>query len=166
MTPRELLPLADALLALSQAVHGGTLVTFALLLGFRGLTGPLGTVGVARAFRACGATLGTSLGLFILAALYRWPFAVHPGAPWPDAYAVPTDDPLTVARVVVFVAYWVSYVWLEIWTLDGIRDLDKEGVIVDAAAYEGGAARAARHLGVNALLFAAIIVLGALGGAP
>ena len=160
------LPAVDALLALCSAVHGGTLIMFALLLNFRPLLAPLDTVSLIRAFRATGGTLGTTLGLFLFGVLFRWPFVVNPGAAWPDAYAVPVDDALTLARVVVFFAYWVSYVWLEIWTLDPCRLLDRDGVITDEPAYLACASTSARHLAFNAVLFGAVIVLGALGGAP
>ncbi len=157
--------LAELALTLAGTVHGGTLAVFALLLVGRSAVPSVAEADLVRCFRATGATLGLSLGLFILAGAWRYAHAVNPGAGFPDAFAVPIDDPLTIARLVVFGAYWVSYVWLEIFTLEPTRMLDG-GLLGDVSRWKPASAAVARHVSINAVLFLTNLLLGTLGAAP
>lgn len=141
----------EILAALAGTVHGGALAAFALLLPFRDRLKDLGEIALVRAFRAVGPVLGLSLGVYLLAEAWTWPGVVNPGAVGIDRWAVPAD--LRGLRVGVLGAYWVSYVALEIWTLEPCRLNDRDGVVKDPVAFVLGAARVTRHLVLNAALF-------------
>lgn len=138
---------------LAGAVHGGTLVAFAVLLLARGRLPEIGEVALVRAFRATGALLGLTLGAYLFAEAWAWPAAVNPGATGIDRWAVPMDT--RGLRVALLFAYWVSYTALEIWTLEPCRLLDRHGEVADPPAYSRAAARVSRHLALNAALFLA-----------
>lgn len=161
--------LGELAMAFGGLVHGGALVVFALLLAFRRSVPGLAEEHVVRVYRAFGAGIGLSLGVLVLGALVSWPAAVNPGAGLPWAYALRWDSGgavLTSVRALLFLALWVSYVVLEIWTLDPCRSLDRGGEIVDRPAYARATARVTAHLGLNAALFVAIVALGAFGAGP
>lgn len=157
--------IAEVLQTLAGMVHGGALVAFALLLVFRRAIPNVRDEDVVRVFRAFGAGIGLSLGVLIFASIWRWATTINPGKGLPDAFAVPWDDTLTVARLFAFVALWVSYVALEIWTLEPCRLLDR-GDIADRPAYAAATSRVAAHLAVNAALFCVVVVLGVMGARP
>lgn len=152
---------------LAGTVHGGALLTFALLLGFRGRIPHVRTEDVVRVYRAFGAGFGLSLGAFVPTELYRHIVGLNAGVALPEALALQWDTPahsLLSARMLVLLALWINYVHLEIWTLDPCRTLDKEGVVTDAAAYEAAAGRVSAQLWVSAGLFATVLALGSLAG--
>jgi hypothetical protein len=157
--------IAAVIQALAGMAHGGGLVVFAILLNARRAMQHVRDEDVVRVYRAWGAGSGLSLGALIFSSAWLYATTVNPGQGLPDAFALPTDDPLTVARVGLFGALWVSYVVLEIWTLDPCRSLDK-GDIVDRAAYAAATNRVARHLAFNAALFCVVVALGAMGARP
>lgn len=140
----------SSVLTLAATVHGGSLISFALLMLFRARIG--GDAAVVRVYRAWGPGLGLSLGLFWLSLAWVWPGRINPGA---DTLLARFAVPMTLdgAALACLLVYWVNYVALEIWTLEPCRLLDKEGVISDEAAYAHTASRVALHLGANALLF-------------
>lgn len=148
----------DLVARLAAVLHGGTLATGALLLAMRHQLPPMREEDVVRAFRATGIILGLSLGAFILGEAVAWPGRVNPGATGLGAWAVPMG--VEGARLLLFGAYWVNYVALEIWTLEPCRLLDRDGQIVDPPAYAAAARRSARHAAVNATLFLAVVALG------
>lgn len=157
--------IAHVLLTLSGMVHGGALVAFAFLLNFRRAIPHVRDEDVVRVYRAFGAGIGLSLATLIFSAIWLWATEINPGKGLPDAFAVPWDDTVTVARLATFFVLWVSYVALEIWTLEPCRLLDR-GEVTDRPAYAAATARVARHLAVNALLFCVVAALGALGARP
>lgn len=157
--------IAHVLLTLSGMVHGGALVAFALLLNFRWAIPHVRDEDAVRVYRAFGAGFGLSLAVLIFSAIWLWATELYPGKGLPDAFTIPWDEPLTVARLGLFFALWVSYVLLEIWTLEPCRLLDR-GEITDRPAYAAATSRVARHLALNALLFVAIASLSALGARP
>jgi hypothetical protein len=157
--------IASVIQTLSGMVHGGALVAFALLLAGRRAMLQSRDEDVVRVYRAWGAGNGLSLGALIFSSAWRYATEVNPGKGLPDAFALPTGDALTVARIALFGAFWVSYVVLEIWTLDPCRSLDK-GEIVDRSAYTAAVRRVTGHLGFNAVLFCVIVGLGVLGARP
>lgn len=147
----------SVLAALAGMTHGGVLVAFALLFLNRARIPHVREEDLLRVFRACGAVLGVSLGLYILAELWLWPGAQNPGAVGIDRWAVHADR--AGLRAALFFAYWVRYVWLEIWTLDPGRLLDRNGEITDRPAYGATVAAVGRGLLLNASLFAAVVAL-------
>ncbi|MSP54909.1 MAG: hypothetical protein EXR69_04790 [Myxococcales bacterium] len=154
------------LLVLSGTVHGGSLLAFAALLAGRKLIPHVDEVSIVRVYRAWGAGLGLSLGLFWLALALIWPGLHNPGATTLlGSFAIPlnpADDPGGVQIGLLFV-YWVNYVALEIWTLEPCRLLDKDGVVADRVAYADTTSKVSRHLAMNAALFNAALLVGSLG---
>jgi hypothetical protein len=144
---------------LPEVLHAGTLAIFALLLALRRFIPHVRDEELVRVYRAAGATLGISLGLVILRFAALWAWLGHPGEGWPDAFSWRTEAPFAQPRLLLLFAYWVSYIALEIWTLEPMRLLDR-GDVSDRGAYTQGLARVVPHLGVNALLFLAFVALG------
>lgn len=152
-----------ALLALhwlGVTVYGGSLVAFAVLLSARRHLAPLASEHVVRVFRAWGAGFGLSMGALIFSGL-----ALH----WltVGSFTWPLDTPaqrLSAAADAVFLLLWFSSFHLEIWTLDPARKLDRDGQIVDRAAYEGCVGRVTAQAWVNVGLFVVVGVLSVAAG--
>lgn len=157
--------IAELLSTLSAMVHGGALITFALLINLRHAIPRVTDEDVMRVYRAFGAGFGLSLGVLIFSNIVIWWRDLGGGRGMPDAFSVPWDDTLTVARLFTFGAFWVSYVWLEIWTLDPVRLLDS-GDIEDRAAYTRSVNRVATHIAINAVLFVSVVGLSVWGARP
>ena len=150
---------------LSALIHGGALLAFAILINARRAIPHVRTEDVVRVYRAFGAGIGLSLGAFVPTDIYRHIHAVNPEASLPASLAFRFDSPevsLLSLRMALLLALWVSYIWLEVWTLEPTRKLDQNGTITDATGYEAAAGRVGRHLGVNATLFAGVVLCGAL----
>ncbi len=157
--------IADLLATLAGTVHGGALIAFALLINLRRAIPRVSDEDVIRVYRAFGGGFGVSLGVYIFANIWRWWRDHGASRGLPDAFSIPWDDSLTVARLALFGAFWLSYVWLEIWTLDPCRMLDS-GEIKDRPAYTRAVGAVAVHIAINAALFAAGIALTVLGARP
>ncbi len=157
--------IADLLSTLAAMVHGGALVAFALLINLRRAIPRVADEDVIRVYRAFGGGFGVSLGVLIFANLWIWWRDLGAERGLPDAFSIPWDDTLTVARLFTFAAFWVSYIWLEIWTLDPLRLLDA-GEIKDRAAYTRSVDQVATHIAVNAVLFAVVVGLSVWGARP
>ncbi len=157
--------IADVLSVLAAMIHGGPLVAFALLINFRGAIPRVTDEDVIRVYRAFGGGFGLSLGVLIFTNIYRWWRDLGADRGMPDAFSLPWDDTYTVARLGVFFAFWVSYIWLEIWTLDPCRLLD-DGTIKDRAKYTSSVNAVAVHIAINAVLFSTVVVLSVLGAKP
>lgn len=157
--------IADLLAVLAAVVHGGPLIAFALLINLRRAIPRVADEDVIRVYRAFGGGFGLSLGVLIFSNLYRWWRDLGQDRGFPDAFSIPWDDTLTVARLAVFGAFWVSYVWLEVWTLDPCRLLDS-GEIKDREKYTRAVGQVAVHIALNATLFVTLIVLTVLGARP
>lgn len=147
---------------LAGVVHGGGLVVFAVLVLLRRRLSPLTEPDVVRVYRAWGAGAGVSLGLFLYTEAALWPGRVNPGVGGMHAFDLAGG--LEGLRLGLLFAYWVSYVWLEIWTLEPCRLLDKGGVVTDGPAYAATAARVSLQLALNAALFVAVLGLGQVLG--
>jgi hypothetical protein len=150
---------------LAGVIHGGALLTFALLLNFRRAIPHVKTWDVVRVYRAFGAGIGLSLGAYVPTELFRHIVGLHPSPHLPEALALrwdSTDHSFNSAKMILLFVLWVSYIHLEVWTIEPTRRLDKEGVVADAAAYEAAAGRVGRQLAFNAVLFAVVLSLGAL----
>lgn len=143
---------------LATAIHAGTLFSGAALVAMRNRLSPLREADLIRCFRATGAILGVSLGVFLGTEAALWPGRVNPGARGLDMFAVHAD--LDGLRLLVLGAYWVSYVVLEIWTLEPCRLLDRDGELLDPPRYAATAAAVSRHLLLNAALFLTVVALG------
>lgn len=147
----------EAVNALAATTHGGILIAFALLFLNRARIPHVREVDLVRVFRACGAILGLSLGAFLFTELAIWP--VHnPGATGVSAWAVHADR--AGLRAATLFLYWVSYVALEIWTLEPCRLSDREGAVTDEARFSAAAAGVGRHLAINAILFGSVVASG------
>lgn len=124
---------------------------------------------LVRVYRAWGPVAGLSLGVWIFSQLYRFPGIANPGLGFPDSYRLGWGNwvhNLTTSRALLFGLLWVSYVILEVWTLEPCRLLDKDGVIQDRAVYSQTVRRVTRQLAFNALLLLGIVGLSALGARP
>ena len=157
--------IADLLSTFAGLVHGGALVAFALLINFRRAIPRVADEDVIRVYRAFGGGFGLSLGVLIFSNIWIWWRDLGAGRGLPDAFSVPWDDSLTVARLFTFAAFWVSYVWLEIWTLDPLRLLDS-GEIKDREKYTRSVEQVALHIAINAALFLAVVGLTVWGAKP
>lgn len=157
--------IADLLGTFAGMIHGGALVAFALLLNFRKAIPRVADEDVVRVYRAFGGGFGLSLGVLIFSSIYRWWRDLGGDRGLPDAFSIPWDDTLTVTRLFTFGAFWVSYVWLEIWTLDPCRLLDS-GEIKDRPAYTRAVEQVSRHIAINATLFLVIVGLSVAGARP
>ena len=157
---------AAVVAGIAGAAYCGGLAVWAALVNGRRLLTHVPTEMVIRVYRGWGAAQGLALGLWIFAILARYPIQANPGRAFPESYALVWGglvDRLTVIRAVCFGAMWVSYLLLEVWTLEPCRQLDQGGQVTDRARYEAAAGRVGRHLLLNALLAAAVVGLGALG---
>ncbi len=154
-----------ALNVIAGTIHGGALLVFALLLLFRSKIPHVRTEDVVRVYRAFGGGIGLSLGVFIPTELFRHITGLNPGVALPEALALhwdTTNHSFLSAKMLILFVLWVSYVHLEVWTLEPLRGLDKNGSVTDGAAYELATSRATRQLSFNAVLFTSLLVLGAL----
>ncbi len=153
--------LATLLRDVAFVVHAGGIATFALLAALSGRVGGPDTAHVLRTYRAFGPGLGLSLGLTIFAALvahygtaggFVWSTSAETGG-WPGLLAW-----------IVFLVAWVSNIRLEVWTLEPIRKLDPHGTgqSTNAAALDRATQSVTRHLGIQAGLWALVVVLARL----
>lgn len=154
-----------ALLSLAGTIHGGSLAAFALLLAFRTKIPHVDDVALVRVYRAWGGGLGLSLGAFWLALALTWPGVHNPEATTLlGKFAIPMNPATDLGGVQLglLFAYWVNYVVLEVWTLEPCRLLDRDGLVSDPAAYSRTTSQVATHLAVNAALFNAALLVGAI----
>jgi hypothetical protein len=69
---------------------------------------------------------------------------------------------LDLAAWLVFFVVWANNCRVEVWTLDPLRKLDKDGQISDRARYEAEARGLGWNLLVQALMCIAVLVLRSL----
>jgi hypothetical protein len=162
LSPSALADLAAAgglLRDLCLALHVGPLVAFAALLAAAGHAPGLAPATAVRAFRAWGPGAGLTLGFAIFGALLeRW---ARTGAfRW--TFDTPSAQ-LESAAWIVFFAFWVHNVRVEVWTLEPLRRLDPpDRGITDAPAWEQAWRRLTRAVLVQAAAGLAVLVLGSL----
>jgi hypothetical protein len=159
--------LAGALAQLGAVVHGGGVVAFAALFAFRSRLSFVDDAHLVRLYRGWGAGNGLSLAAWVYGTILRYPSQVNPGDPLPWAYLPDfggADAALKSVTAICMLVLWVSYVVLEIWTLDPGRLLDRDGVVTDVPAFADTVRRVTRHLGFNALLVIAIALCAGVGG--
>ena len=150
--------------ALSLTIHAGALLVFAILLNLRAKIPHVRDQDLVRVFRSFGAGIGLSLGALVPAEIYRHCTQLNPEVALPGALALHFDSAANTAwslRAIALFALWMSYIYLEVWTIEPTRRLDQNGAVADSAAYSAATNRVASHLAVNASLAALIVVLGA-----
>lgn len=159
--------IAGALAEVGAVVHGGGVVAFALLFQFRRHLRFVDEAHLVRVYRGWGAGNGLSLAAWVYGTIVRFPDTVNPGAPLPWCYLPNFSTPgatLTSAVAIGMLALWISYVVLEIWTLDPGRLLDRDGEITDPTEFSATVRRVATHLMVNAVLVLLIAAGAGAGG--
>lgn len=152
--------LAHVLQNLGFLLYGGPMVAFTILVAAAHTIPNMRTWDVVRTYRSWGAGLGLALGACVFGGLLR--FYLHFGS-FLDVW----DQPEALAWAPTFALFflmWASNIKLEIWTLEPLRKLDKDGVVVDEAAYEEARRKLARHMSVQATLILAIAVLATTSG--
>lgn len=158
---------ADVLLHTGAVVHGGGVVAFALLLNLRSRMSNVPDEMLIRVYRAWGAGNGLSMALWVYGTVIRWPGSIQPDKPLPWAFS-PNFSTYTGTLASVsgglLALLWVSYILLEIWTLDDCRLTDQNGEITDRPRFDRAFANVTRHIAFNALIVVAIAVLTGLGG--
>lgn len=156
-----LLPLAHALHDLGMLLYGGPFVAFTVLVALSGRLPHLARWDVVRTYRAWGAGLGLSMGAWVLGLLarhylltgaFRWG--------WADA-----GQQLILASHLVFALLWAWNVRVEVWSLEPLRKLDRNGQVHDPAAYAAATARLSRDMALQSALVLAYVVLERLAGA-
>lgn len=146
---------------LSFVVYGGGIAVFALQASLSPLVGGLPRHTVLRAYRGFGPGLGIALGLTVFSAL-----VAHYGAvgafSWRPVPA--TGGVAGLLGWLGFFALWVSNIRLEVWTLEPIRKLDPngQGEAPDAAALDRAERAVTRHLLIQALLVALVVIFARL----
>lgn len=161
--------IAVSLQAVAAAIHGGGILVWAILFLFRGRLSHVPVEVMVRLYRAWGPVQGLSLGVWVFSQLYRFPGIANLGLAFPDSYLLGWGSwvhNLTTVRAALFGLLWVSYLVLEVWTLEPCRLLDKDGVIQDPSTYQATVGRITKQLVFNALLVIAIVSLSALGARP
>ena len=117
---------------MAQTLHIGGLLIFAILLGFRRAIPHLRDEDLVRVFRSWGAGFGLSLGALMATGIARQVMEVGDGGALPGSLGLRFDEPLAMfvsLRSLALFAMWVSYIRLEVWTVQPCRSLDKDGVI-------------------------------------
>lgn len=152
--------LAHVLQNLGFLLYGGPMVAFTILVAAAHTIPNMNTWDVVRTYRSWGAGLGLALGACVFGGLAR--FYLHFGG-FLDVWDQP-DAQAYIPTLVAFFLMWASNIKLEIWTLEPLRKLDKEGVIADEAAYEVARAALARHMSVQSTLVLAIAVFATTSG--
>lgn len=155
-----MLTAATLLQNLGFLLYAGPMIAFAILVGARRHIPHLRTWDLMRTYRAWGAGFGLSMGATVLGALARYGLQTG-GFSW--TFDSP-EATLVSATFLCFFGLWASNIILEIWSLEPLRKLDKEGVIADVDAYEAAAGRFHRHLSLQAVLAVAVGVLATLSG--
>jgi len=146
---------ADTLRDLGFLLYGGPMVAFTVLVALaRRLPGNTPWC-IVRAYRAWGPGLGISLGLCILGLLagHWWRVGSFTWA-WST-----TSEQWALAAWLTFLAMWISNIKLEIWTLEPLRKLDRDGRITDEAAYLRALGPLPRHMVVHSVMVLAVVVL-------
>ena len=160
-----MIAILHALNTLAGTVYGGALAAFALLLLFRARIPHVRTEDIVRTYRAFGGALGVSLGIFVGTELFRHVTGSNAGVPLPGAMALhweTANEAMYSSKLLLLFVAWVSYIHLEVWTLEPARQLDPAGQISRPDAYAETTIRIARQLSFNAICFTAILVLGSL----
>ena len=136
------------------------MVAFAVLVVFRNRIQGIQVWEIVRTYRAWGPALGLSLGACIFGLLGgHW---LQYGAfDW--GWSTSAEQLDTVAWL-AFLLMWASNIKLEIWTLEPLRKLDKDGQITDKAAFSEAAAGLSKHMMLHATLVVSVVILAHVSG--
>ncbi len=160
--------LLHAVNELALTVHAGALLVFAVLLAARRSIPHVSEVNLVRVYRSFGAGIGLSMGALMGTEIWRHCTTVNPGASLPAALALDFSTPALLCwsgRALCMFALWLSYIVLEVWTLEACRRLDQGGVVADVEGFGLATAKVSRHLSINAALAACVVLDGALARA-
>ena len=135
-------------------LYAGPMVAFAILIAARNAIPNMAPWTLVRTYRAWGAGFGISLGLCILGGLTRY-YLRHGSFTW--GWSTPAETRV-LATFLCFLAMWASNIKLEIWSLEPLRKLDKDGDVADPEAYRAATASFSQHLTMHAVL--ALLVAG------
>jgi hypothetical protein len=144
---------------LGLVAHGGPLLLFAILLPLAGRLRGLEPWTLDRCWRAWAPASGLALGVLILGGLARvW--LLHGSFDWGVEHP---HGPLTLAKHVIFLLFWVNYTYTEIWVAEPLRRLDTlTGPPADLPAYLSARRRVIRQLWLSAVALVVMLVLSCL----
>lgn len=149
---------ATLLRDLGFLLYAGPMVAFTALVLWAGRAHPRPWE-VVRTYRSWGPGFGLAMGATVLGALSL--HYLHHGAfrwSWDS-----TGAQVELAAWLCFGVLWASNIKLEIWTLEPLRKLDRDGVS-DEAAYRTGTRGLGAHMAVQSLLVLATVVLVRVAG--
>ncbi len=135
--------------------YGGPLLCFALIMPFSKKLGGLSPWHVDRVYRAMGPISGLGFGAAILGGILVF-YLQNGSFTWAWGSA---EQGLLFAKHMLFLALWVSYTVLEVWTLEPLRRLDDAEAPSDPTAYMSARSRVVRHVQLNAVLFLTVSLL-------
>lgn len=151
--------LAQALHDLGMLLYAGPMVAFTVLISWVGRLPHLQPWDVVRTFRAWGAGLGLAMGAWVTGLLARhW---LERGA---FTWGLQTpEDRILLAGHLVFLLAWIWNVRVEVWSLEPLRQLDRQGRIDDPQAYHLATRSLARDMLLQSALLLAYTLLQAAG---
>lgn len=136
-------------------LYGGPLIAFTILVLLADRVSRDEPWRVVRVLQSWGPGLGVSLGFTVLGALsLRW--LDHGQFSWGWDNLTQLWD---LALWLSFLALWISNVRLEVWTLEPLRKLDRDGVLSDPVAYRERLGGVRVHLVFHTLLIVSVVVL-------
>jgi len=146
--------LATILQDLGFLLYGGPMVAWAVLMRAQGRLHQVDLPSIIRVFRSWGPGFGLALGAAVLGALLSR--FLNTGS-----FTWSCDTPEACRDTVVwglFLVMWASNIKLEIWSLEPLRKLDKDGTISDLDQYNAAAAKFSNHLSLHAALVIAVAI--------
>ena len=155
-----MLTAARLLQDLGFLLYAGPMVAFTILIAVVERIPHVRPWDVVRTYRAWGAGLGLSLGACVFGGLAK--YYLETGAfSW--GWDSPAEQKVTLAFV-AFLVMWAHNVRLEIWALEPLRKLDKEGEVTDPEAYRAAVKRFSGNQVFHAALCLVVAALGIVGG--
>lgn len=152
--------LALLLQNLGFLLYGGPMVAFAILVAAAYRIPNVQPWDVVRIYRSWGAGFGLSMGACVLGGLVKY-WLDHGSFSWPWETR---EQQLVLATFLTFFALWASNIKLEIWTLEPLRKLDREGQEIDPEAWRGPHLKLARHMLRQAVLVLVVAGLATISG--
>ena len=141
-------------------LYAGPMVAFTILIAVADRIPHVRPWDIVRTYRAWGAGLGLSLGACVFGGLTKY-YLENGEFIWR------CDSPASQKVCLAFVAFgvmWAHNIRLEIWTLEPLRKLDKEGEVTDPEAYRAATKRFSKNQIAHAGLCLIVAVLGIVSG--